>query len=181
VALPAHGVQGFLLAFQGNFAFTESALAPIFFCQDVSPAATLPGVDTVDLVFSTTPVADIIALSGTATNDGTVHLANDVGAFAVATIDAGAGATLTATADTGATTLPVSISLCQTNGSGQCLAPAAASVTLGFTAGATPTFSVFVGAGGPIPFAPGSARIFVRFKDAGGISHGATSVAVTTS
>jgi sugar lactone lactonase YvrE len=181
VTLAANGVQSFVLAFQGDFAFTETNLAPIFFCQDVAPAATVPGVDTVDLTFSTSPIADIIALSATATNDGTVHLANDVGAFAVATIDAGAPASLTAVADTGGVTLPVSISLCQTSSNGQCLSPPAASVPITYAADATPTFSVFVSTSSPIPFSPAASRIFVRFEDSDGVSHGTTSVAVTTS
>ena len=51
--------------------------------------------------------------------------------------------------------------------------------TVGGTA-ATPTFSVFLQAGGPIPFAPATSRVFVRFKDAGGGLHGSTSVAIET-
>ena len=183
VTIPANdGVQTFLLAFSGNFVQpeTETGLAPRFFCQNVTPAATVPGVDTVDLVFSSTPIADVIALSATPTNDGTIHLQNDVGAFAVATINAGAAATLTVATDTNGASLPISLSICQSNAQGQCMAPAAATVPVDFTANATPTFSVFVGASATIPFAPATSRIFVRFKDAGGASHGSTSVAVTT-
>ncbi len=51
---------------------------------------------------------------------------------------------------------------------------------LNFTAGATPTFSVFLQASGAIPFAPATSRVFVRFKDAGGGLHGSTSVAIET-
>ena len=63
---------------------------------------------------------------------------------------------------------------------GQCLAPPASSVAYSAAANGTPTFSVFVTANGPVAFAPGTSRVFVRFKDAGGASHGATSVAIET-
>jgi hypothetical protein len=45
---------------------------------------------------------------------------------------------------------------------------------------ATPTFSIFVTANRRVGFAPGTARVFVRFTDAEGAAHGVTSVAGTT-
>ena len=181
VILPGgNGFQTFLLAFNSAAALTTTALPLDFNCAGGVHAAPLVGVNTIDLLFSATPIPDIIALAATVTNDGTVHLANDVGAFAVAADNAGAAGTLTVTADTGAATLPVGIELCQTNASGQCLAPPASSVSASLAAGATPTFSVFVSASAPVPFAPGTSRIFVRFLDSGSVSHGSTSVAVTT-
>ncbi|MGB8843076.1 MAG: hypothetical protein WCC64_18630, partial [Aliidongia sp.] len=88
---------------------------------------------------------------------------------------------LTVTADTGAASLPVSILLCPTDPTtGQCQAPMAPSLPVTIAAGATPTFSVFVTAAAPIAFAPGTSRIFVRFRDGAGQSHGSTSVAVQT-
>jgi hypothetical protein len=42
----------------------------------------------------------------------------------------------------------------------------------------TMAFGVFVRASGPISFEPGAHRVFVRIKDAGGVTRGATSVAV---
>ena len=181
VGLAAGGAQTFLLSLQSSAPLAAPGLAPVFSCLATQPAPSIPGVDTVDLVFSATPIADIIALAATASGDGVVHVSNGAGAFAVATIDAGAAASLTVSADTGSAALPVAITLCQTNAQAQCLAPPAASLPVSFTANATPTFSIFLGATGTIPFAPGSSRIFVRFKDAGGASHGSTSVAVTTS
>ena len=90
-------------------------------------------------------------------------------------------AELTVSADTGAATLPVSILLCPTDPStGQCLQPMAPSVPVTIAAGATPTFSVFVTATAAVALAPATARIFVRFLDADGQSHGSTSVAVQT-
>jgi hypothetical protein len=180
VAIGANGSQTFLLDFKSSEAVNVTALPLYFDCDSTLPATSIAGVNTVDLVFSTTPIADIVALAATATNDGTVHVAGGAGAFAVATVDVGAAATLTASTDTGAATLPASITLCQTAASGQCLSPPAAAVPISFTANATPTFSIFVSSSSTIPFAPGSSRVFVRFEDAGGVSHGSTSVAVTT-
>jgi hypothetical protein len=53
-------------------------------------------------------------------------------------------------------------------------------VTTTIAAGATPTFSVFLDAVGAVPFDPANSRVFVRFKDAGGVTRGSTSVAVRT-
>ena len=47
---------------------------------------------------------------------------NGIGVFAVATVNVGASGSITASADTGSATLPVNISLCQTNpATGQCI------------------------------------------------------------
>jgi hypothetical protein len=40
------------------------------------------------------------------------------------------------------------------------------------------TVAALVTANQAVPFQPGTSRIFVRLKDAGGASHGSTSVAV---
>lgn len=178
--LPAHGTQTFLLSFQSTVPVTASGLAPVFFCQDVTPASAITGVNTVDLLFSATPVADVIALAATATNDGTAHLAQGRGAFAVATVNVGTANVLTVSADTGSASLPLSLSLCETGPTGQCLAPPSASLSTTITANATPTFSIFATAGDQIPFDPATSRVFLRFKDSSGTSHGSTSVAVTT-
>jgi hypothetical protein len=47
-------------------------------------------------------------------------------------------------------------------------------------ANATPTFSIFVNGAGNVPLDPANNRVFVRFKDGGGVTRGATSVAVRT-
>jgi Pro-kumamolisin, activation domain/IPT/TIG domain len=180
VSIPANGARTFLLALQSATPDEIPGLAPQFACAGTAPAAAIQGVDTVDLDISQTPVADIIALGATATGDGILHLGPSGGAFAVATINLGAAAPLSAEIDTGAAALPVTMGICQTTAQGQCLAPPTASVPITIASGATPTFSVFVGASAPIPLAPAASRLFVRFYDAGGQSHGATSVAVTT-
>jgi hypothetical protein len=99
----------------------------------------------------------------------------------VATVNVGASASITATADTGGASLPVTIALCQTNpGTGQCISPIGTSAAVQINTGETPTFAIFVTGSGTVPFDPAANRVFVRFKDAGGTTRGATSVAVRT-
>ena len=102
-------------------------------------------------------------------------------AFAVAPVNVGASGGIAVSADTHFASLPIQLSVCQTNpGNGTCMAPPASSVTLNIAANATPTFSIFMAANGTVPFDPALNRIFVRFKDFGGVTHGSTSVAVRT-
>jgi hypothetical protein len=180
-AIEAGGSQSFVLSFSATEGLAAAGLAPEFFCRAVSPAAFADGVNSIDLRFADGPVTDIIALAATVSPGLTLHIGSGPGAFAVATIDAGAPGAITAVVDTGTAALPIQLSLCETDpASGHCLAPPASSVPVAYTAGATPTFSVFATATGPIAFAPAAARVFVRFQDQGGVSHGTTSVAVTT-
>jgi hypothetical protein len=176
------GSQSFVISFLGTTAFSAPALALDFQCDGTPVAAIVPGVDTVDLVMSATPIADIIVLAETPTDDGIIEIpAGGAAAFAVASINLGITTPITVSVDTGAATLPVTLTICQTNsGTGQCMAAPAASVSLNFAAGATPTFSIFLQATGLIPFAPATSRVFVHFEDAGGGMHGSSSVALET-
>ena len=186
VAIPGNnGLQTFLITFGSTQAFSVPQMPIAFLCAGstaVQEASIVPGVDTVDLTMSTAPTADVIALAATPSQNGVLQVpVGGANAFAVATSNVGAGAALTASVDTGAASLPLLVELCQSNpANGQCLSPAAASVSLTDAAGATPTFSIFASAGGAIPFSPATNRIFVRFKDSSGGLHGSTSVAVQT-
>jgi NHL repeat len=188
VTIPGNdGLQSFVVSFQGTQAFTASALPLVFACAGAAPAAILPGVDTVDLTFSTTPVADIITAIQTPTGNGIMVLPPGsagnfgTGAFAVASTNHGTAAPITVSFDTGAAFLPLQGGICQTDpGTGQCLAPPQSTVTLSYAGGAIATFSVFLQTLGSIPFEPAWSRIFVRFTDAGGASRGSISVAVET-
>jgi hypothetical protein len=176
------GIATFVLAFSATGPLTAPGLALSYVCTGVQPVTTVPGVNTVDLLFSATPIADVIALAATASNDGTVDvsLSGGGGAFAVASDNVGVDSLITVTTDTGGATLPLGITVCETSSNGQCFATSSPSVTLDYMSGATPTFSIFVTATAPVPFAPATSRIFLRFMDAQGVSHGATSVAVQT-
>jgi len=63
---------------------------------------------------------------------------------------------------------------------GACLTPPSGSVTRTINANATLTFGIFVAGTGNVPFDPAANRVFVRFKDSGGITRGSTSAAVRT-
>ena len=146
----------------------------------MAPSQT--GLNTVLLSASTTPVPDIVALAASG-DPGIVDIpgATGTGVFAVATVNVGASASITATANTGAASLPVTLSLCETNpASGACLAPPAASVSTTINANGTPTFGIFVTGSGTVAFAPATNRITVQFTDGSGVVRGATSVAVRT-
>jgi hypothetical protein len=183
VTIPGNdGVQTFVLAFQGDAAFSAPAMPLDFACAGAQQAAVIPGVDTVDLTMSATPTADIIALAATTSNDGILKIpASGIAAFAVASSNLGATATITVSVDIGTAFLPVTATICQSDPSnGSCLGTPAGSVSLSYAGGTTPTFSIFVAASGSVAFAPASSRVFVRFEDAGGNLHGSTSVAVET-
>ena len=171
------------------FAITPTALIPptdvqfSFDCANSDPAPINTGLNTLLLSASNTPVPDIVALAATTTNDGIVNIpgTNGTGAFAVATVNVGASASITASADTGSASLPVNISLCETNpATGQCLSGISSSVTTQINANATPTFGIFVQGNDNVPFDPAANRVFVRFKDGGAVTRGSTSVAVRT-
>ena len=182
VSIAAGQGQSFVLSFAVPSSLTDLAQGVVFACDNVTNAASIEGVDTLDLTVSASPVADIVALAATAAGNGVLHVpAGGAGAFAAASINVGATATLTVSADLGGAALPLAVFLCETNPStAQCLAPPAPSVQVAIDAKATPTFSVFVNASGAVPLAPAASRVFLRFADAAGAPHGSTSVAVTT-
>jgi virginiamycin B lyase len=174
--------QSFVIAFTPTAPFVPGQVVLGFDCANVAAAPINFGLNTLLLSGSATPVPDIVALAASG-DPGIVDIpgTNAAGAFAVATVNVGASATITATANTGSATLPVTITLCQTNPStGQCLAPPTTNATTAIASNATPTFGIFVSGSGSIPFNPAGSRIFVQFADSSGVVHGSTSVAVRT-
>jgi hypothetical protein len=184
--VPVHGdsgLQTFVVAITPTAPFAPIEVQFTMGCASTSNVTPIPGVNTLLLSASTTPVPDIVALAATAENDGILHMtgATGSGAFAVATVNVGIGSSITVTARTRSASLPLSIVLCQTNPStGTCLAAPGANVSATIAANATPTFAIFAAAGGPIPFDPANSRIFVEFTDGDGVVRGETSVAVET-
>jgi hypothetical protein len=172
----------FVLDFASTTPLQMADLPLIYSCDGaVSPISTA-GLSSVDVDFTAGATANIVAEAETPSRNGILTVPQGgAGAFAVATDNAGnVAATVTVKADTGATALPATITLCQTNAStGACLAPPAVSLTVSVGVGATPTFSVFVSASGSIAANAAANRIFVRFE-LNGVELGATSVAVQT-
>ena len=161
-----------------------------FACSNTNPATTIVGVNTLQFTVSATPVPDIIAVAaGTkGYREGAVVLPYSdprKGAFVAATTNLGASASTTVSADMGNAALPMTITICQSDpATGACLAAPTSTVTLSIDTNATPTFNIFVedksvpdpsGAG---LFDPAVYRIYLRFRDLGGIMRGSTSVAV---
>src|SRR5262249_1892293 len=143
VDIPANSGQNFVLAFTPSSPFGSTDIHLVFDCAITSPAPVIPGVSTLLLSASATPVPDIVMLSATTSSDGIVKIpgTNGSGAFAVATVNVGASGNVTVSADTGGVTLPVSVTVCQTNPStGSCLSAPQASVPAAINAGGTPTF-----------------------------------------
>ena len=173
--------QSFLIAPTPTGQISPSQAFFSFSCSNATAASIVTGLNTLLVSASTSPVPDIVAIA--AADVGIVNIAgaNGAGAFAVATVNVGVAATITATANTGAASLPIAIGICQTDPpTGVCTSPVGASVTTTIAARATPTFAVFVGGNGVVPFDPANNRIFVQFADPGGVVRGATSVAVRT-
>ena len=120
VDIPAGAFQSFVFGFTPTQPFESTEVALIFDCANArNPVPSLVGVNTILLSASPTPVPDVVALAATLPSafPGTVNIAGatGTGVFAVATVNVGASGTITASADTGAATLPVSITICQTN------------------------------------------------------------------
>jgi hypothetical protein len=177
-----NGVQNFEIGLASPTALSAPSLELQFACDGSTPAAFLAGLDTIDLNVSTVPTPDIIAIAVATGGILTVpQSTGGTGAFAAATINAGAAGAMAVTADTGGANLPLTVAICPTDAAtGACQSPPASSVQTSYQANATQTYSVFATASAPIAFAPGSARVFLRFSDSAGTVRGATSVAVQT-
>ena len=181
--IPPGAAQSFVFAMTPTAPIASTDVQFSFDCADTDPVPINVGLNTFLLSASATPVPDIVALAVTLSNDGIVNVpgTNGAGAFAVATVNLGVMGTITSSADTGSATLPVNVSLCQTDpATGQCISAIGPTVTTAINANATPTFGIFIQGNGNVPFDPAVNRIFVRFKDSGGVTRGSTSVAVRT-
>jgi hypothetical protein len=114
-------------------------------CSNSPPGASIVGLNTLLLSASNVQTPDIIALAATQKSDGYVGVADGTGAFAVATVNVGSGGNIVASVDTGSSTLPVTVTMCQTNPvTGQCISAIQSTVATTINANATPTFAIFV-------------------------------------
>src|SRR5262245_7038813 len=181
--IAAHSAQSYVVAVTPSGPLSAVEIPLTFQCGFGTPATVRIGLNTVLLSASAIPGPDIVALAATVNGNGIVDVAGvgGSGAFAVATVNLGAGGQINASADTGGAALPIIVSLCQTiPATGACLGAPTSSVTMQISSGKTPTFAIFVSGIGPVRFDPANNRIFVRFKDTGGVTRGSTSVAVRT-
>ena len=143
------------------------------------------GLNSLVLSASVDPVPDVIALGATPTQDGVVRL-DGTGVFSVATANVGSTAIVSVTVNTGASSLPITLSVCETDPiTSVCLEPPVdGEAGMMTTAGedSTQTFGIFLSipAGEEVGFDPANTRVFVNFSDETGVIRGGTSVAVIT-
>ena len=84
-------------------------------CTNALETTSFVGLNTLLLSASAAPVPDLIALVATVTNNGVMELTGSSGFFSAASINVGAAATITVSVDTGDATLPMDLSLCETD------------------------------------------------------------------
>ena len=185
VDIPGGASRSYVIALTPTAPFGPVDVELVYRCTNTAPADTISGVTTLLLSATGAPGPDIIAVGATTTLDGIVSIRgpDGTGVFAVAAVNIGASATITVTADSGRASLPVALSLCETNpANGQCINPTAPapSATVQIGTGQMPTFAIFVQGHGNVAFLPDVNRAFVRFRTAGGDIVGATSAAIGT-
>ena len=182
VDIPAGVAQSFVFGITPTEAFSARAVALEFQCANSAEAASFVGLNTLRLSASLAPVPDLIALVATLSNNGVMELAGNSGFFTSASINVGSAATITVSADTGSATLPLTLSLCQTDPvTSACINPTVPStepVIVEVAEGGTPTFAVFATASDSIVLDPANSRVFLFFNDELGEVRGSTSVAV---
>ena len=182
VAIAPGQAGTFLFSLTPNAVFEPTDIVLRFTCEGQGPAPVVRGLNTLNASASSEPVADVVMLASTPTQDGIANLA-PTGVFAVAAANVGRADTLTATAHTDAP-LPLTLTLCQSDpATAACINPTtpAATTTLAIDAAGTPTFSVFIDSESQIPFDPAINRVQITLRDTGGVVRGSTSVAVRTS
>jgi hypothetical protein len=167
--IPPGQFQTYVIALTPRAAIDPTEVFFNYFGVNTTPPQAFPGINTLLISASPTPVPDLVALAAVASGNGIADIPgpNGTGAFAVASVNVGAGGSITVSADTGGVPLPLAVAVCQTDASSNCAQQPAPSVTTFIAGGGTPTFSFFVMGGGTIPLDPGKNRVFVRFVDAG--------------
>ena len=181
--IAAGGQQNYLIAITPNGAFDPVDLEFEFACDNTDPAPVTSGLNTLLISASATAIPDIVALSATINNDNYTDIPGDTGTgvFAVAAVNVGeADNSITVSSVLSDAALPVAVSLCETDTSGNCLADPTPTVTTNIGADATASFAAFVAGSGNVADDPAANRITVQFVDSAQVVRGATSVAVRT-
>ncbi len=182
VSIPDGMVQSFVVAFQANAPYVSTNVQLGFACSGLPAAASIVSLDTLLLTFDQNPVADMIAVGVTESNDGFAHIpgVGGTGVFAIAASNIGVARQLTARArtldpSTSATTL-----VCETNPqNGLCKASPAPTVTRTINSNEDTTWTVFITSTAAIPADPAKHRVLFQFDEPGAI-RGLTTTAVTT-
>ena len=183
-SIPAGGAQSFLLAFQTTAAMPSTDVSFAYVCTNTAAAVPIVGINTIKLVFDTNPVADMITVGLTPSNDGFARTGGTSGSglFVIASVNIGVSTSLTARTRITGTNTPLAATICQTdaNNGGACLSTPTTTVTTTIANNQITTWGAFLQASGTIAADPAQFRVFFEFVDAGGIVRGSTSTAVTT-
>ncbi len=182
--------QNFVFAFNPPATGPEipagTSLAMRFLCDNVADAPQFAGVNNFIIGTSFTPIPDPVALVSTPTGDGVVRIPSSFASqfFAIGTSNLGASGTITVFADTGGVSLPLTLTVCETNPIlGTCLAPPTPSVTVVYLASTSKSFAFLAQATGSIPLVPQTNRVFPKLVEGPtttGPLRGAASAAVCT-
>ena len=172
------GVLCYVLSFTPSAPFSATNVHIKAQAGNAPSTTLLTGINTWLLRGTNVPEPDIIAL--TTTTDFHQSACSGANAFAVALSNVGAASTgdITAVANTGTASLPLSVSINETNpGTGVITGD---NVLQNVGAGENRTVAVFVTFNGCISFDPAVNRIFIEFRDAANNVVGSTSTAVST-
>lgn len=184
-SLPPRASQSLVLAVTADQVF-DGVIPPVFECAGGTPADSIYGVNTFELVVAETAPTDIVAIGITLPdNDGVIRIASEGGrqAMAISAINIGAAGlvnvrpvgTYGQNAD-----LPAELTVCETDPAGQCLESPTSGVFRYFGVDDIATFAVFAQAeaGSAIPLAPATNRVEVQFLVSGELT-ATTSAAIT--
>jgi hypothetical protein len=178
VNIPAGGVACYVLSFTPSATFAATHVHIRAQADNAPSTNLLTGINTWLLRATDTLGPDIIAL--TTTTDFHQVACSGSNAFAAALSNVGAAATgdITAVASTGSATLPLVISISETDpGTGVIIGD---HILQSVGSGENRTVAVFVTFNGCVNFDPAVNRIFIEFRDASNNVVGSTSTAVST-
>ncbi|MBK8618544.1 MAG: SBBP repeat-containing protein [Anaerolineales bacterium] len=178
INIAAGGVACYVLSFTPSATLRATNVHIRAQAANAPSTNLLTGINTWLLRSTAVAGPDIIAL--TTTTDFHQVACSGANAFAVALSNVGAAATgdITAVANTGSASLPISISISETNpGTGAIIGD---HILQSVGAGANRTVAVFVTFNGCVSFDPAANRIFIEFRDASNNVVGSTSTAVST-
>lgn len=200
VNINAGWIQNYIFGLTPTVVFNSLDFPLAYEGTNTTAAPNQIGISTMKFVSSAGPVPDVIVVSATCPNIGTLHLKPRTpppgenppytfeGAFASASTNVGIGATVTVKPRLGNSSLPqVALAVCKTNpANGLCTQPAipAAQFDTAIGAGEQPTFTTFVLSSGVIPTDTTNNRVYIEILDPPGNSgstvRGSSSVALTT-
>lgn len=183
INIAAGGVGTFVFSFTPTQVFSSRTFPIVIQCTNAVASRTTLGVSTFTLGVSDFSPPDIIAITQTVTQDGVVRLPSNGGTvpFVAAAINIGNAKTVVIRPEISGAALPLSLTICETNAQGQCVAPHGASITTTFAQNGVKTFTVNVTApaGSTIPFDPAVNRIALNFLE-DSLLRANSSVAVAT-